>query len=137
MSVSVNDNAGPFRLISLDRDSPEMIERGGNRDLLNRITHALLMALPERIDVDANTFIRFIRANDPDEIPEGDDPAEVPSPLFVHKETMFPEILIVFECRDKFSVLFHLQQCGGVQIGGDLAPEEVFPAVPDPIDNPQ
>ena len=57
MSVSVNDNAGPFRLISLDRDSPEMIERGGNRDLLNRITHALLMALPERIDVDANTFI--------------------------------------------------------------------------------
>ena len=36
-----------------------------DHDFLTRVTHALLLALPPRIEVDADTYVRVIRQDDP------------------------------------------------------------------------
>jgi hypothetical protein len=107
---------------------------GDHRDLLNRLTHALLLALPRCIEIDADTSIKVIRANDPDEV---DDPSSVPSPLFVDNEDMKPMILVGFERKGKFDALFGLKQIGGVRVQEGATPDDLLPAVADPCENPQ
>jgi hypothetical protein len=114
----------------------EMVS-GDHRDLLNRLTHVLLLALPRCIEIDADTSIKVIRANDPDQLPDGDDPAEVPSPLFVDNEDMKPMILVGFERKGKFDALFGLKQIGRVLVQEGATPDDLLPAVADPCENPQ
>lgn len=140
--ISDNNSDDPNKVVNLAhyglRKKP-LVEAvsGDHRDLLNRLTHALLLALPRCIEIDADTSIKVIRANDPDVIPEGDDPANVPSPLFVDKEDMKPMIFVGFERKGKFDALFGLKQIGRVLVQEGATPNDLLLAVPDPCDNPQ
>lgn len=97
-------------------------------ELRVRAAHALLSALPRRVDGE-RTSVKVLRADDPEEHPAGDHAGFV-SPLFVGDDGS-PEVLIVLE-REGVGCLFAVRQKG--MVSPKIA--DVFPAAASPLDNP-